>query len=281
MVIISLLLLISCGYKSRDYAIVEEDRFENKSEPTFISDQLADVVGDRKLSKSTNGTLTGSEGTEVSSYRGAAETGLLAVNEELAEGEFAEEQFSGPSERHTENYAENYTENFQQPQFTSQTSVREASVAEALKTADFYLLFIAQFCGTGAGLMTLNNLGQISTALGGSISLYAGCVVCGLAYGCLWCLCPCLVSELFGSKNFGTIYSLLNIAPAGGSIAFSVGLAGYVYAQHTRNGAKCCLGEDCYKLTFILCGILTAGSGLIVCGVIAVRNRHFYSAQRR
>jgi len=152
----------------------------------------------------------------------------------LADGDYS--GFESPSNEHEEMVA------------AMRVSVREASVWEALKSPDFHLIWIAQFCGTGAGLMTLNNLGQISTALGSSFAIYFGCVSCGLAYGAFWCLNPCLVMEMFGSRSFGSLYSLINLAPAVGSSVFSVGLAASVYSTHEAEGATCCLGQSCYQV---------------------------------
>mmetsp|Transcript_31676 Transcript_31676/g.51233 ORF Transcript_31676/g.51233 Transcript_31676/m.51233 type:complete len:634 (-) Transcript_31676:221-2122(-) len=156
-------------------------------------------------------------------------------------------------------------------------SVREAGFCEAIQTADFYLLFTAQFCGTGAGLMTLNNLGQIATALGSSISIYFGCVLCGFAYGAFWCLNPCLVMEMYGSKSFGSLYSVMNVAPAIGSTVFSVGLASYVYGYHEEEGENCCLGQACYQTTFLVSASMTGVVGIACACAVAYRHRRFYS----
>jgi len=156
-------------------------------------------------------------------------------------------------------------------------SVREASVSEALQTVDFWLLWIAQFFGTGSGLMTLNNLGQISTALGGSGSLYIACIICGLAYGCFWCLSPIVTAELFGTKAFGTLYSWLGLAPAFGSTAFSVGLAASIYSIHENDGDNCCLGQACYRTTYIICAVCTGLLASTSALLIAYRNKSFYS----
>eukprot|EP00470_Lotharella_oceanica_P014333 CAMPEP_0170191852 /NCGR_PEP_ID=MMETSP0040_2-20121228/52744_1 /TAXON_ID=641309 /ORGANISM="Lotharella oceanica, Strain CCMP622" /LENGTH=577 /DNA_ID=CAMNT_0010440035 /DNA_START=97 /DNA_END=1830 /DNA_ORIENTATION=+ len=163
----------------------------------------------------------------------------------------------------------------------SMESVREATVLQALGGTDFWLVWLAQFCGTGAGLMTLNNLGQISTALGSSALIYLATVTTGLAYGFFWCLCPILISELFGNESFGTLYSLVNLAPAIGSTAFSVGLAASVYADHTVSGQNCCLGSSCYQMTFFISAVLTGFAGSAAAAAIAWRNREFYSAQGR
>jgi MFS family permease len=50
----------------------------------------------------------------------------------------------------------------------TRTSIHNYTFFEALCTLDFWCLFFTFFGGTGAAYMTINNLGQINTALGGS-----------------------------------------------------------------------------------------------------------------
>ena len=46
--------------------------------------------------------------------------------------------------------------------------VREFSIADTLTSPDFYLLWIAHFCGTANGLFYLDNVAQIDQSMGGS-----------------------------------------------------------------------------------------------------------------
>mmetsp|Transcript_25862 Transcript_25862/g.36124 ORF Transcript_25862/g.36124 Transcript_25862/m.36124 type:complete len:134 (+) Transcript_25862:1163-1564(+) len=129
--------------------------------------------------------------------------------------------------------------------------------------------------------MTLNNLGQIGTALGSSLAVYFGCVLCGFSYGAFWCLNPCLVMEMYGSKSFGSLYSVMNVAPAVGSTVFSVGLASYIYSNHEEEGENCCLGQACYKTTFLVSASMTGVVGIACACAVAYRHRRFYSGQER
>jgi len=70
--------------------------------------------------------------------------------------------------------------------------------------------------------------------------------------GAFWCLNPCLVMEMYGSKSFGSLYSVMNVAPAIGSTVFSVGLASYVYGYHEEEGENCCLGQACYQVVIMM-----------------------------
>jgi hypothetical protein len=42
----------------------------------------------------------------------------------------------------------------------------EHTIFEALRTVDFWILFISFLCGVGTGLAVMNNMGQIGLALG-------------------------------------------------------------------------------------------------------------------
>lgn len=42
----------------------------------------------------------------------------------------------------------------------------EHTIVEALRTVDFWVLFISFLCGVGTGLAVMNNMGQIGLALG-------------------------------------------------------------------------------------------------------------------
>ena len=97
------------------------------------------------------------------------------------------------------------------------------------------------------------------------------------------------LSELFGDASVGTIYSLLQLAPAAASFAVTVGVASTVYAAHTPPHAPplCaktvgmkdgkCFGAACYRATFITCAALCAFGALLAL-VLARRMRSFYAA---
>lgn len=42
----------------------------------------------------------------------------------------------------------------------------EHTIMEAVKTVDFWVLFVSFLCGVGTGLAVMNNMGQIGLALG-------------------------------------------------------------------------------------------------------------------
>ena len=93
-------------------------------------------------------------------------------------------------------------------------------------------------------------IGQGSLALIPSTGwLFIGCGIVGICYGAFWSLIPPMVIELFGSKNVGSNYQILGLAPAAGSVLASVVLAGNVYESHVMPNSNICCGQICFQLT--------------------------------
>jgi MFS family permease len=115
------------------------------------------------------------------------------------------------------------------------------------------------------------------SAFGG---LVLGCALGCAAYGAFWCILPIMVMDLFGTANFASNYSLVNLAPAVGSVAFNSGLAARVYAAHTPAGNRDCFGPGCYGETLLACAAACAVGALAAAGV-AARNRGFYDDKRK
>lgn len=93
-------------------------------------------------------------------------------------------------------------------------------------------------------------------------ALYPLSLAAGFGFGAHWSLMPSLASELFGLHHFATNYTMLQLAPAVGSLALASRLAGWVYQMalerqgHTGNT---CRGQQCFQLTFLV----VAGLGLV------------------
>ncbi|CAK7356970.1 unnamed protein product [Dovyalis caffra] len=205
---------------------------------------------------------------------------------------------------------------------------------EALIKADFWLLWVVNFLGVGAGITVLNNLAQIGSAFGledttllltlfsfcnflgrlgsGTISehfvrskmiprtlwmtfalmvmlitfilfawvpigiLYAAIPLLGICYGILYAIMVPTVSELFGLKHFGLIYSFMGLGNPIGALLFSGMLAGYEYDEEAaKQGSSTCVGLNCFKVTFLfLAGICGLGSILSI--ILTVRLRPVY-----
>ncbi|KAI6675299.1 hypothetical protein NL676_003205 [Syzygium grande] len=52
------------------------------------------------------------------------------------------------------------------PQVVSEKVSEDMNLIQAMRTADFWLLFVAMVCGLGSGLATINNISQIGESLG-------------------------------------------------------------------------------------------------------------------
>merc|ERR1711974_6973 len=51
--------------------------------------------------------------------------------------------------------------------------------------------------------------------------LWSGAVLAGFSYGGFWTLGPSMISEIFGTKHFATLYNFMSLAVSLGSLVFS------------------------------------------------------------
>jgi len=142
----------------------------------------------------------------------------------------------------------------------------------------------------GLSYYTMGLVGQV----------YVIAITMGFGYGSHWSIALAATSEVFGLKNFGTLYNFLTIASPVGSLLVS-GLASTIYDYYAEQQAKhrihiygasanlatpyyvtgnnellLCEGNICYSLT---CGILAVvclvAAGLSL--IIVQRTKRFYS----
>ncbi|MED6107647.1 hypothetical protein PIB30_015819 [Stylosanthes scabra] len=115
-------------------------------------------------------------------------------------------------------------------------------------------------------------LGLSYYAMGLVGQIYVVAITIGFGYGAHWSISIAAASELFGLKNFGTIFNFLAMSCPGGTLILSGFVASTIYdyyaAQQQRNDDEelllVCEGNICFSLT---CWILA-----IVCIVAAVLN---------
>jgi len=97
-------------------------------------------------------------------------------------------------------------------------------------------------------------------------SLYPCTLLVGLFFGCVFSLCASLVADLFGTKYFAGNYGAADIAPSLGSLLFSTLLAGKVYDTYAlpdgESGNSTCYGSDCFKLSFVVMGLMCLFGGV-------------------
>ncbi|MED6172685.1 hypothetical protein PIB30_052315 [Stylosanthes scabra] len=114
-------------------------------------------------------------------------------------------------------------------------------------------------------------LGLSYYALGLVGQIYVVAITMGFGYGAHWPIAIATASELFGLKNFGTIFNFLTMSCPAGTLVLSGFVASTIYdyyaAQQQRNDEEfllVCEGNICFSLT---CWILA-----IVCITAAALN---------
>jgi len=101
-----------------------------------------------------------------------------------------------------------------------------------------------------------------------------------------WAIAPAILSELFGTKNFGAVYNLIAIGTASGGFALNAGIASHFYSINSSpslsdddDGNKC-YGVDCYEPTFLICaGLCLIGALGLVC--LARTNKRYRRVSTR
>ena len=95
--------------------------------------------------------------------------------------------------------------------------------------------------------------------------LYALAVCAGLSFGAHWSLLPSLSSEIFGLDSFASIYTILQLAPAG-AVLLGAGLVSSAYEAAGRKHGDpegTCIGPDCFRVTFLVMAGLAACAGCV------------------
>ncbi|KAI4343600.1 hypothetical protein L6164_010934 [Bauhinia variegata] len=119
--------------------------------------------------------------------------------------------------------------------------------------------------------------------------LHVVTILTGLGYGAHWSIGIASASELFGLKNFGSLYNFLTMACPVGSLFLSGFVASTIYDYYAEQQAKhriqishtevlLCEGKICYSFT---CGILAGVSvvATVLSFTVVRRTKKFY-AQR-
>ena len=79
--------------------------------------------------------------------------------------------------------------------------------------------------------------GHIFIGLGLPGAMYVGTLLIGLGYGAHWAVGPATASELFGLRNFGSLYNFLTLANPAGSLVFSGLIASRIYDREAEKQA--------------------------------------------
>jgi hypothetical protein len=101
----------------------------------------------------------------------------------------------------------------------------------------------------------------------------------GLLFGAHWSLMPSLASEIFGLAHFASNYTLLQLAPAAGSLGLAARLAGHLYqhelARQGQAAGGTCVGAGCFRPTFLVLAAL-AMAAAAASSVLCRRTRGLY-----
>uniref|UniRef100_A0ACD6A557 Uncharacterized protein n=1 Tax=Avena sativa TaxID=4498 RepID=A0ACD6A557_AVESA len=80
-------------------------------------------------------------------------------------------------------------------------------------------------------------IGHFTFAMAWPGTMYIGTLLIGLGYGAHWVIVPVAASELFGVKNFGTVFNFLTVATPIGSLVFSGIIASGIYDYEAKKQA--------------------------------------------
>ena len=84
--------------------------------------------------------------------------------------------------------------------------------------------------------------------------MYGVTAFAGFCYGGYWALMPSILADIWGTKWFAAMYSMVSLFPALGGYVFSVEMAGTIYDSKINReaGDTECFGIECYELTYQL-----------------------------
>ena len=115
--------------------------------------------------------------------------------------------------------------------------------------------------------MFLMVITHLMLSFGFAVLLYPASVLGGVSYGALNALFPTILSEVFGLRHMGAIYTTLSISLALGSFVLATALVGTIYDVHndapTAHGKQGdCTKLSCFHNTYLVCAGLCAISCL-------------------
>ena len=86
------------------------------------------------------------------------------------------------------------------------------------------------------------------------VCLFAAVIVVGASDGFFWATLPIVSNSIFGLKNSGGIYGMLNCFGAVGFISLSLGVQPAVYSRHSAEGMMACdAGVVCFRGFHVVC----------------------------
>ena len=123
----------------------------------------------------------------------------------------------------------------------------------------------------------------VAFSIGSIPLLYVASLLGGFAFGSYWVLMPSMLSEVYGMRYFGTIYTATASAPALGALLLSNILTAGIYdrvAMQHGDEHGVCVGPDCFRAAFLIIAALNAcgaAASLIVLARTRLRYRAIHS----
>ncbi|KAL5975072.1 hypothetical protein ACLOJK_031748 [Asimina triloba] len=128
-------------------------------------------------------------------------------------------------------------------------------------------------------------VGHLLIAFPAPGSLYVASVIIGFCLGAQWSMTFAIISEIFGLKYYATLFSIGGAVTPIGSYLLNVRVAGRLYDREalkqravsggTSSGDLTCMGEQCYRLSFIIIAAV-ALVGSMISAILVVRTWKFY-----
>ncbi|KAJ4980018.1 hypothetical protein NE237_010798 [Protea cynaroides] len=108
-----------------------------------------------------------------------------------------------------------------------------------------------------------------------NLSLYISTAIIGVCTGAISSIAVSVTPELFGTKNFSVNHNVVVANIPMGSFLFGY-MAAILYQKAGHEGHGKCMGEECYRTTFIIWGCICS-LGSILAFILYLRTRKFYS----
>lgn len=111
----------------------------------------------------------------------------------------------------------------------------------------------------------------------GREALFLGTSLAGVAFGSMYPIMIVCIGELFGTERIASNYMVYDGTPGAiASVAIGKYFAVWVYNAHTPSGSTTCVGDACYRTTFMAVASLQLVAGACALA-LAVRSRTVYA----
>ena len=161
------------------------------------------------------------------------------------------------------------------PQFARGMNVMLMTTSALFRILTGQLMAMAPDKPVHAWTVTMSALasvvGQALFAVDSTPLLFAAVVIVGVSDGFFWASLPIVCNSLFGLKNSGGIYGMLNCLGAVGFISLSLGVQPAVYSSNSSVGMmECDAGVLCFRGFHLVCLAYSVGGTCAALGLVRV-----------